>query len=129
MKLIDGVLDQNEEASVTTTRVSDLWPLHRNASVDPLILIEVVAQTAAVHISGRRDGIRAGDRRGWMVGIKNADFFCDRIPVGTSLTAAVKNMYHMENYSVLEGKVHNGTDLLCRIEIQVLHETDEAAPA
>jgi len=125
MKLIDCVLDLNYEESVTSARVSDRWPLHRDAFVDPLVLIEVVAQTAAVHISGRRKGGKTVDRRGWMVGIKNADFFCDRIPVDTLLTTTVKNMYHMENYSVIEGEVKAGTDLLCRVQIQVFQESDE----
>ncbi|MFH1078732.1 MAG: hypothetical protein V1766_00480 [Pseudomonadota bacterium] len=125
MKLIDCVLELHDEASVTSARVSDRWPLHRDAFVDPLVLIEVVAQTAAVHISGRRKSDKAVDRRGWMVGIKNADFFWDRIPVDTLLTTTVKNMYQMENYNVLEGEVNAGPDLLCRVQIQVLRESDE----
>jgi len=125
MKLIDRVLDLNDEESVTSTRVSDLWPLHRDAFVDPLILIEVVAQTAAVHISSRMKSGKTADRRGWMVGIKNADFFWDRIPVDTLLTTTVKNMYNLENYSVLEGEVKAGSDLLCRVQIQVMRASDE----
>jgi predicted hotdog family 3-hydroxylacyl-ACP dehydratase len=108
MKLIDSVLDLNDEESVTSALVSDRWPLHRDAFVDPIVLIEVVAQTAAVHICGRRKSDKTVDRRGWMVGIKNADFFCDLIPVNTLLTTTVKNMYQMENYSVLEGEVKAG---------------------
>lgn len=129
MKLIDCVVDLHEEESVTSARVSDLWPLHRDAFVDPLILIEVVAQTAAVHISGKRKNGKTVDRRGWMVGIKNADFFCDRISVDTLLTTTVKNIDQMENYNVLEGEVKAGPDLLCRVQIQVLHESDEEAAA
>jgi len=129
MKLVDCVLDLNDEKSVTSALASDLWPLHRDGFIDPLILIEVVAQTAAVHISGRRKNGNTVDRRGWMVGIKNADFFCDRIRVDTRLTTTVKNMYQMENYTVLEGEVMAGTDLLCRVQIQVMHESDEEATA
>jgi predicted hotdog family 3-hydroxylacyl-ACP dehydratase len=125
MRLIDRVLDLNDEESVTSTQVSDLWPLHRDAFVDPLILIEVVAQTAAVHISSRMKSGKTADRRGWMVGIKNADFFWDRIPVDTLLTTTVKNMYNLENYSVLEGEVKAGSDLLCRVQIQVMRASDE----
>jgi predicted hotdog family 3-hydroxylacyl-ACP dehydratase len=125
MKLINCVLDLNDVESVTSARVSDRWPLHRDTFVDPLVLIEVVAQTAAVHISGRMKSGKTADRRGWMVGIKNADFFCDRIPVDTLLTTTVKKMYHMENYNVLEGEVKAGPDLLCRVQIQVLLESDE----
>jgi predicted hotdog family 3-hydroxylacyl-ACP dehydratase len=125
MKLIDSVLDLNDEESVTSALVSDRWPLHRDAFVDPIVLIEVVAQTAAAHICGRRKSDKTVDRRGWMVGIKNADFFCDLIPVNTLLTTTVKNMYQMENYSVLEGEVKAGPDLLCRVQIQILRESDE----
>ncbi len=127
MKLLDYVLDLNDEESVTSARVSDRWPLHRDAFVDPLVLIEVVAQTAAGHISGRMKSGKTVDQRGWMVGVKNADFFCYRIPVDTLLTTTVKNMYHMENYNVLEGEVKAGPDLLCRVQIQVFRESDEGA--
>jgi predicted hotdog family 3-hydroxylacyl-ACP dehydratase len=125
MKLIDCVLGLSDEESATSARVSTRWPLHRDAFVDPLVLIEVVAQTAAVHICGRKKNAKTVDRRGWMVGIKNADFFCDRVPVDTLLTTTVKNMYQMENYSVLEGEVKAGAELLCRVQIQILRESDE----
>jgi predicted hotdog family 3-hydroxylacyl-ACP dehydratase len=126
MKLIDDVLTINDEAAITTARVTERWPLHHDAFVDPIVLIEIVAQTAAVHISGRKEGGRnAADRRGWMVGIKNADFYWDRIPVDTVLTTTVKSLYHIENYSVLDGEVKAGTELLCRVQIQVLRESNE----
>jgi predicted hotdog family 3-hydroxylacyl-ACP dehydratase len=125
MKLIDGILDISDEGATTTARVSDRWPLYEAGSVDSIVLIELVAQTAAVHISGRREGGRnTADRRGWMVGIKKADFFRDRIPVDTVLKTAVKNLNKMDLYSVLAGEVYAGADLLCRAQIQVLRESD-----
>ncbi len=125
MKLIDDVLRLDDEQAVTTARVTSRWPLCRDAFVDPIVLIEVVAQSAAVHISGRRKIDKTIDRRGWMVGIKNADFFTDQIPVDTVLTTSVKNLYNIENYNVLEGEVKNGENLLCRVQIQVFRESDE----
>ena len=129
MKLIDDILEISDEGAITTARVSDRWPLYRDSFVDPIVLIEIVAQTAAVHISGRRHGGRnAADRRGWMVGIKNADFFRDRIPIETVLTTTVKRLNSIDHYSVLEGEVYAGTDLLARVRIQVLREShDEKA--
>ena len=124
MKLIEDVVTINEEVAVTTCRAADGWPLHRDGYVDPVVLIEIVAQTAAVHISGRKKSGPGVDRRGWMVGIKNADFFRERIPVGTVLTTSVKNLYQIDHYNVLEGEVRDGSDLLCRVQIQVLRETD-----
>jgi len=128
MKLIDDVLDINEEEAVTTARVTDCWPLCRDGCVDPVVLIEIVAQSAAVHISVRRKKGHGADRRGWIVGIKNADFYQDRIPVGTVLTTRVKSLYNIENYNVMDGEVKAGPDLLCRVQIQVFRESDDEEP-
>jgi len=62
------------------------------------------------------------DRRGWMVGIKKADFFTDLVPVNTVITTRVKRLQSIDNYDVLEGEVSSGSGLLCRIEIQVFRE-------
>lgn len=125
MKLIDCIVEISERGAITTARVSDRWPLHADGGVDPLVLIELVAQTAAVHISGTRPkGSGEVDRRGWMVGIKSAEFFAGRIPLGTVLKTVVNSLYKIEQYSVLEGEVYAGADLMGRIEVQVLRESE-----
>jgi predicted hotdog family 3-hydroxylacyl-ACP dehydratase len=125
MKLIDFILEINDEGATTTAKVSDRWPLYKADSVDPIVMIELVAQTAAVYISGRKQGRHiVADKRGWMVGIKKADFFCDRIPLDTVLKTDVKSLQEIDQYSVLVGEVYAGVDLLCRLQIQVLRESD-----
>ena len=47
MKLINEVLDIDNDKVITSTRVSDKWPLYQEGFVDPIVLIEIVAQTAA----------------------------------------------------------------------------------
>ena len=127
MKLIDGILEISDSGAVTTARVSDQWPLYADSSVDALALIEIVAQTAAVHISGRSQGGRsASDRRGWMVGIKNASFCQERIPVNVLLRTTIKLLYSMGDYAVMHGEVFSGSDLLCTADVQVLRERNEA---
>jgi predicted hotdog family 3-hydroxylacyl-ACP dehydratase len=118
MKLINEVLDVNADTAVTSALVTDRWPLCHESFVNPIVLIEIVAQTAAVHISWKR-GNDKGVGRGVLVGIKSADFFLDRIPLHTVLITTVKNMSGAHNYNVLEGTVTAGTDLLGRIQIQV----------
>jgi predicted hotdog family 3-hydroxylacyl-ACP dehydratase len=124
MKLINDVLDVNDDTAVTSSLVSDRWPLCQGSFVDPLVLIEVVAQTAAVHIRWK-NGVDKGGGGGWLVGIKNADFFLDRIPLHTVLITTVKNLSSAENYNVLEGTVITGTDLLARIQIQVFRSDSD----
>ncbi len=119
MKLIDNVLDINADTAVTSSLVSDQWPLFNGSSVDPIILIELVAQTAGIHISWKKGDDKGGGGTGWIVGIKSADFFLYRIPLFTPLITTVNNLYCAENYNVLEGNVTSGEDILCRIQIQV----------
>jgi predicted hotdog family 3-hydroxylacyl-ACP dehydratase len=118
MKLIDDVLDINADTAVTSSIVSDRWPLFHGSFVDPVVLIEIVAQTAGVHVSWKK-GIEKGGRLGWLVGIKSADFIQDRIPFHAELITTVKNLYSTEQYHVLEGTVMTGTELLCRVQIQI----------
>ncbi|MCX5845961.1 MAG: hypothetical protein NTW12_06340 [Deltaproteobacteria bacterium] len=124
MKLINDVLDVNDDTAVTSSLVSDRWPLCQGSFVDPIVLIEVVAQTAAAHIRWKK-GVDKGGGGGWLVGIKNADFFLDRIPLHTVLITTVKNLSSAENYNVLEGTVMTGTDLLARIQIQVFRSDSD----
>ncbi|MEN6466672.1 MAG: hypothetical protein ABFD62_15970 [Syntrophaceae bacterium] len=126
MKLLDEVVKTTSDEAVTRTTISGRWPLVREDGnngpcVDPVVFIEIVAQTAAVQVSARTRQ-NAADRRGWMVGIKKADFFTDLVPVYTVLTTRVRCLQSIDNYDVLEGEVSSGQGLLCRIEIQVFRE-------
>jgi predicted hotdog family 3-hydroxylacyl-ACP dehydratase len=125
MKLINDVLDINADTAVTSSLVSDQWPLCHGSFVDPMVLIEIVAQTAGVHISWKRGIDKGVSGLGWLVGIKSADFFLDRIPLQTVLITTIKNLYSAENYNVLEGTVTAGTDVLGRIQIQVFRSESD----
>jgi predicted hotdog family 3-hydroxylacyl-ACP dehydratase len=119
MKLLDEILDINSDTATTAARVSERWPLYRGASVDSIVLIELVAQTAAVHISWKKGYGKTAGGRGWIVGIKSADFSRERIPLKTVLITTVKNLYQFDLYNVLEGEVRMEKDLLCRVQLQV----------
>ena len=119
MKLINDVIEVNTDMAVTSSLVSERWPLCHGSFVDQIVMIEVVAQTAGIHVSWKKGIDKGVGGMGWLVGIKGADFFLDRIPLHTELITTVKNLYSVENYNVLEGTVMAGTDLLCRVQIQV----------
>jgi len=125
MKLLDEVVSVNENIAVTSARVSDRWPLCQGNYVDPVVLIEIVAQTAALLISWKKGINTGGSGRGWIVGIKKADFFVDRIPLDAVLITTVKELYHIDRYNVLDGEVTAEAKLLCRVQIQVFREIDE----
>ena len=125
MKLINEVLDIGADTAVTSSLVSDQWLLCYGSFVDPIVLIEIVAQTAGVHICWKRGIDKGVGGLGWLVGVKSADFFLDRIPLQTVLITTVKNLYSAENYNVLEGIVMTGRELLGRIQIQVFRSESD----
>ncbi|MGD0276740.1 MAG: hypothetical protein ABSB79_11945 [Syntrophales bacterium] len=120
MKLIEEILSINTDMAVTSAKVSNRWPLYQESFVDPIVLIEIVAQTTAVHISWKSKSAKGGGGKGWLVGVKGADFFLDQIPVDTVLISTVRNLDSIDNYNVVNGEVMMGMDLVCRIQIQVL---------
>lgn len=130
MKLIDEIVDITSEKVVTQTAVSEKWPLFRQGSVDSLVIIEIVAQTAAVLFSWktgtREDGSGSGGGSGILAEIKNADFSAGRIPVNTLLATTVKPLYSADNYTVLEGTVQTAARTLGHVEIGVL-STDQSS--
>ncbi|MFW6052680.1 MAG: hypothetical protein ACOC8I_02090 [Desulfosalsimonas sp.] len=129
MKLVDEILDITSEKAVTRTVVSEKWPLFRKGAVNPLILIEIVAQTAAIHAGWKKIGaIRGDDGHGLLAGIKNAEFLVGFIPVHTVLATTIKPLYRVDNYTVLDGTVQAEDSVLCRVEIQVLEfDNDQAS--
>lgn len=70
-----------------------------SGEVNSLVLIELAAQTAGV-CNGwdriRRHGMNS-DRRGWLVGIKKADFSTGSVPVGAVIITRAENTYNFEN--------------------------------
>ena len=48
MRLIDEIIDVNEKSAVTQATVTDQWPFFSGESVNSLVLIELVAQTAGI---------------------------------------------------------------------------------
>ncbi|MFO7859972.1 MAG: hypothetical protein R6U41_01985 [Desulfosalsimonas sp.] len=120
MQLIDKIVDITSEKVVTQTAVSEKWPLFRQESVDCLIIIEIVAQTAAALFSWKTGTREDGSGSGLLEGIKNADFYAGRIPVHTLLTTTVKPLYSIENYTVLEGTVQTKARTLGHVAIGVL---------
>ncbi len=120
MKLIDEIADITEDQAITRTIVTDRLPLYGDDHVDALIIIEIIAQTAAVQVSWKKGTPGKSSGGGLLAGIKNADFFVERIPRHTILTTTVKPLYSADNYTVLEGTVQAGGATVGRVQIQVI---------
>ena len=121
MKLIRRVMLSDEKKAVTEALVTEQWPLFEDGAVSSIVLIELLAQTAAVCIGWQEkqkdDG--KGGGKGWLVGIKKARFFTDKIPLNTRITTTSVNHFVMDNYVGISGKAEIGSETAGEIDLQV----------
>lgn len=127
MRLIDGVIDVDDERAVTTATASADWPLYRDGSVDVLVTIELVAQSAALFEGWKRKQSGKGGAKGWLVGIKGAEFQRPRIAVPAVLITEVRRNYAFESYAVFDGTVRAGAELVAALSIQAFRPEEEDA--
>jgi predicted hotdog family 3-hydroxylacyl-ACP dehydratase len=125
IRLISEVLEIEDEKGVTAATVKADWPLCDGREINPLILVETVAQTAALVEGHKRKREGKTGTKGWLVGIKNAEFNVARIPVDTRLVISVKNMYSFDNYGVIEGIVKSGEKVVATMVLQALRMNND----
>ncbi len=124
MKFVDEIIEVDENSAVTESTVTDQWPLVQNNFVNPLVLIELVAQTSAVSIGWKKlknDSNNIGGK-GWLVGIKAANFFIDRIPLNIRIRTWAKINFSLDNYTEIRGTSKIGSDIIGEIVMQVLRD-------
>ncbi len=121
MMLIDEIIDVNEDMAVTRALVTEEWPLFDGKSVNPMVLIELVAQTAGVSNGWdriKKKGIDS-DKKGWLVGIKKADFSIDEIPLHTRIITRCENKFKYDSFREVLGTARISQDIVCEISLQV----------
>jgi len=128
MKLIAAAVEVDSDHAVTLSTVADSWPLLDGESMSPIVLIEVVAQTAGVLFCWKKGANRSAYTAGVLTGINSAEFFVDAVPLGAELITTVTNRYSLEDYEAMEGTVMMGEQCLCIIQLQIfgLRATPEA---
>lgn len=122
MMLIEEILVLNDSCAVTRSVAADEWPLCDGREVSALVLIELVAQTSGIHngfIREKREGAGAGTV-GWIVGIRQARFWVDTLPVGTQLVTRTENQMEFEGFRDIFGTVEIGGQMVAEIALQLL---------
>jgi predicted hotdog family 3-hydroxylacyl-ACP dehydratase len=126
MRLIGDVVAVDDDRAVTSSVVTEEWPLYRDGSVDVLVTIELVAQTAALLEGWKRQRSgRQGGAKGWLVGIKTADFRLPRIPLPATLLTEARKDYALEGYAVFEGTVRLGMEVVAVVSIQAFRSEED----
>jgi predicted hotdog family 3-hydroxylacyl-ACP dehydratase len=124
LKLIDTITFVDQEHAVTRATVKESWPLYSGDAVSAIVLIELAAQTAGVCIGWNQkmksDGPK-GEAKGWLVGIKNARFYVNTIPMDSCITTRSENRLVVENYKEIAASASIGEKLVGEINLQILH--------
>jgi len=124
MRLIGEVVAVDDDRAVTSSAVTEEWPLYSDGFVDALVTIELVAQTAALMEGWKRLKSGRGGTSGWLVGIKAADFRLPRIPLHAALITEARKDYAMESYAVFGGTVRMGTEVVAVVSIQAFRSEE-----
>jgi len=122
MLLIDEILEVDNHMAVTCAIVTDLWPFFNGNSVDPLVLIEVVAQTAGINngwVRIQKHG-KDSEKRGWLVGIKQSRFFVDTLALNDRIITCVENQFKYEGYRQILGTARIGLEIVGEVVLQVI---------
>jgi predicted hotdog family 3-hydroxylacyl-ACP dehydratase len=121
MKLIDEVLEVEDKKAVTASIVTERWPLFHDNVVNPIIMVELIAQSIGVGVGHQRLKETGKGVYGWIVGIKQANFSVSEIPLGTRLINRVTSKHEHEGYAVFKGTVEDAStsNIFCDLELQV----------
>ena len=125
IKIISGILEIKETAAISTAMVNPNWPFYDGAAVNSLVLIEAIAQTAAIVEGYKRKQQGKDGVRGWLVGIKSAEFNIAKIPVNTNLIIMIESKYSFDNYGVVEGIVKTGEKVLATATLQAVRLNED----
>lgn len=125
IRIISGILDIQDNSAVSSAIVNSEWPLYEGEAVNSLVLIEAIAQTAAIVEGYKRKKRGESAVKGWLVGIKNAEFNIEQIPVNTNLIIMLESKYSFDNYGVVEGTVKNGDHVLAIATLQAMRLNDD----
>jgi predicted hotdog family 3-hydroxylacyl-ACP dehydratase len=128
MRLIGEIIEIDDERCVTVSVVSERWPLCDGGFIDPIILIELAAQTAGAHFGWdeMRKGNRNAGKVGWIVGIRKAGFFRDRIPVGSRIEVSITDRKTGETYAEISGTARIGSETVGEVILQVFRPEPDA---
>lgn len=125
IRIISEVIEIADNFAIAGAVVKSSWPLFDGTGVDSLVLIEAIAQTAALIEGYKKQKQGKPGVKGWLVGIKSAEFKHAKIPVNTRLAVSVKNAYSLDNYGIIEGVVKIGNDVSVTAVIQALRMDDD----
>lgn len=119
MKLLKDVLEADENCCRAVAVPERTWPFMTGLGIDPMVIIELVAQTTSAYVGWcRRDEKKMGGA-GFLVGIRTALFGHKYLPLGEAVYISCRRTLDMDNYGVFEGSVSADGTIYGTATIQV----------
>lgn len=125
IKIMTEVIALDGDDGTAAAVVNERWPLCDGRAVKSIVLIEAIAQTAAIVEGYKRKMSGKDGVKGWLVGIKSAEFTKESIPINTRITASVHSLYSFEKYGVTQGVVKAGDEVLLTAVLQVMRLNED----
>ncbi len=121
MVLIDDILEVDCSHALTASVMSASYPLVDGQGIEPLIMIELAAQTAGVCNGWDRIKTKGIDseQMGWLVGVKRAHFYIDRIPLGSRVVTRSDNSHSYGNLREVASVLHLDDKLIGEVTLQL----------
>ncbi|MCI5222119.1 MAG: hypothetical protein D3924_05475 [Candidatus Electrothrix sp. AR4] len=121
MLLVEEVLAVDTTQAQSLCRPKKSWPMADSTGVHPLILIELAAQTAGVYNGWDRIQTKGRDseKKGWLVGIKKAEFSVDHLMFGSEIITLATNTYSFDNLREVQCKQHIDNKQISTIILQL----------
>ena len=120
LRLIDDVIAVSGDSATTASRVTPAWPTYSDGAVRALVLVELVAQTAAV-VGGYKARTHPSGpcpHKGMLVGIKQADFALDTIPRDARIVTCATTRSLLENFREISGFAKIGDRIIGEMILQ-----------
>jgi len=117
LRLIDEILSVDEDSAMSAASINRQWPLLTDGAVNPIVLIELVAQTAAA-LGGLKKKKEAAVGGGLIVGIKSANFFIDEIPMNSRIITRSTTRLLLDNFKEITGVVRINDAVVAEIALQ-----------
>ncbi len=127
MLLVSRIVEVDSRHATALCRTDRSWPLAGAQGVESLILVEVAAQTAGICNGWDRIQRRGLDseKMGWLVGIKKAALFIDRLPYDAEIVARAENTHNYGNLREVDCQQHLGDRLLGSFTLQLFQEWEK----
>lgn len=122
MRLVEAIVSLTETDAVSIATVRESWPLHDGGYVEPIVLIELLAQTSGLcnGLTRLRDEGIDSDKSGWIVGIKEAHLFVNALPVGTTIVSSAENRFTFDDFREVHGAARIGDTVVADAVLQLM---------